>query len=173
MADEGILANAGSRATPGTRRAADIDMHVKGSKQGDFKGQSIKKGRKADNFDLYFYQYQIESPRDVHSGLATGKRMHHPIVVEGEVTAGYVNLQTAIQMNEVLTAVKFEFWKSIESKQTVWFTVELENGVMCALEEFTGPDGRLLFAAAFTFQKITQTFVKGGYSVSDDWSAVT
>jgi type VI secretion system secreted protein Hcp len=154
------------------RRAADISLTITGKKQGKIKGSSLKKER-ADHFDIYEVEQTTTSPRDMASGQATGRRQHHPLIVVGELEKAVPQLYTALVMNEVLTEVKLEFWRSKEGKQTVYYTILLNDAAISELETYTDEDGRPNYKAHFTYAKITWTFADGNITATDTWHGTT
>lgn len=173
--------------------ALDADIKVTGSKQNAFKHQSIIKTRQGTSV-VTRSSHAIEAPRDVHTGLASGKRNHLPFEVELPMDASVINFQTAIATNEVLTSVMIRYYQTTantlvqggvagaggESKP--YLTVELTNAVVSKFE-FTHPFTRSQdpelkhkenhIIVNFTYQKIAVTWVEGGMSFIDEWSAPT
>ena len=165
----------GQAGVAAMRRAADISLNVTGTKQGEFKGGS-KKTDRANAFDIWDTNYQVVSPRDVATGQATGRRQHHPLVVYTEVEKGGVPmLFTALITNESLSKCLLKYWRSDSksSKQVVYYTIELNNAVVSELEVFCDEDGRPNAKIAFTFDKITMTWVDGNITGTDTWHGTT
>ena len=52
---------------------------VTGAKQGAFKGESTQKGREG-KIAITSISYGVTIPRDATSGLATGRRIQHPVI---------------------------------------------------------------------------------------------
>jgi type VI secretion system secreted protein Hcp len=158
--------------------AESIWMSLKGAKQGDIKSETTAKGRE-NLIECIEFEAGVQSPRDPHSGLPTGKRQHQPLVVRKRVDKTTPLLSSALVTNENLTTVKLQFWRpkgdgtseqfyTIEltnaglSKQKIYlpFTLDPEKAHLPALEKLE-----------FTFQKITWTFTQGGVTASDDWES--
>lgn len=53
-------------------------MAVKGKNQGDIKGDCAQVGDKKDKILVYGSDHQVEIPKDTHTGLPTGQRIHKP-----------------------------------------------------------------------------------------------
>lgn len=171
--------------------ALDAAIKVTGSKQTTFNHQSTIKTRAGTTVVTKSF-HEIEAPRDAHTGLAAGKRHHMPFQVEMPLDASVINYETAICTNEVLTTVLINFYQTTantlvqgqaagaggESKPC--YTVELTNAVISKFE-FTQPFTRavdpeiknkeLHMNVSFTYQKITCTWVEGGKTFVDDWTA--
>jgi len=154
-------------------RSTSIFMEVKGKKQGDIKGGSTHKGQ-TGKIVLSGWEYQVQSPRDVTTGLATGKRLHHPVEVAGKVDKSTPLLFTALVTNEAVD-VKIHVWSALAKGigkgmgDAETYTVELTDGQIASFRHFTHVDGSLYFVAAFTFDKIMVTWVDGGITGQDDW----
>jgi type VI secretion system secreted protein Hcp len=157
--------------------AYQMYMTVKGQKQGDFKGDSPRRGK--DSILLVGYEWQVEAPRDPASGLPTGKRTHGPVVVVKEIDAASPMFLIAISQNENLLSVEIDFLSTAaDGKETVDFQVRLTNASVVSLRDSVatadtgGPavDTRRLERIAFTFQKIEETWLPGSTSAGDDWT---
>lgn len=155
------------------RRAADISLKIKGQKQGDFNGNSKKKGREK-LIDLYSVEVKTESPIDLASGQTTGRRKHGPVIVLGEVEKTLPMMYTALVTNETLATFKLDFYRSNpDGKQAIFYTIELANSRLIDVEMFTDEDGRPNFKAEFAYQQITWTFADGNITATDSWQGVT
>jgi type VI secretion system secreted protein Hcp len=169
--------------------ALDASIKVVGAKQGAFAHQSAIKSRAGTSI-ITRTTTEIFAPRDVSSGLATGKREYKPIFAQGPIDSSVINYQTAISQNETLTTVVFNFYQTITQGLTQggaagtggegkpFYTIELTNAVLSSFE-FIHPYTRsadadikhqdIHYKLYFTFQKITITWVDGGKTFADDW----
>ena len=57
--------------------ALTMYMKVTGKNQGEIKGSCDQGGDKKDKILVYAMDHKVEIPRDVHTGLPTGQRIHH------------------------------------------------------------------------------------------------
>src|SRR5579863_566512 len=80
--------------------ALDGFIFVQGAKQGAFRGSSKRSGR--DGSRVIEVNSSIEAPRDPHTGLASGKRQHKPIVIVKEVDAASPQYFQALRSHEEL-----------------------------------------------------------------------
>lgn len=78
--------------------AQNYYMKIEGTKQGAFKGQVSRKG--GAWIRLLSYSQGMQSPRDVATGQASGKRQHKPVVVRKEVDGSSQEILRAVQTNE-------------------------------------------------------------------------
>lgn len=162
--------------------ALNAYLRLKGQKQGDIKGSVTQKGREG-HIAVIAVSHGIASPRDAASGQATGKRMHKPLVITKEIDRSSPLLMNALVNNENVTAFSLEFYHpSIGGSvgggaEKVFYKIELTNARVSAIETMmdnnTHPD-LVKYApyetVAFTYQKITWTYVDGGITATDDWT---
>lgn len=123
-----------------------VYMTVTSSKQG-----VIGKGK----IKLLKYEYQLTSPREVATGLATGKVSAAPINVTKAWDAASAPLLEALETNAVVS-VTFDFLAITgDGKQQQAFTVKLTNATVAAINQnvdASAPAGSE--DVRFTYQKI-------------------
>jgi len=160
--------NAGA-ASAGT---VHISMTVHGKKQGNFKGD-ILTGKAASNLiNVFAYQYSVISPRDVASGLPTGKRQHHPLVITHELGASSPQFFQAVTTNETLDKVVINFFRTqANGKEVNFYRVTLTNASASEFKQFSS-GSTVLEDISFTFQKIEQQDLTAGTDAIDDWESV-
>jgi type VI secretion system secreted protein Hcp len=172
--------------------ALDADITTTGQKQGKFAGQNPVKAR-AGSSVVTRVDWEIEAPKDHHTGLATGKREHRPVVVEMPLDSAAINYKTAIVNNEVLSTVLINFYQTAAAtlgqvggaggsggESKAYYTIELKNAVVQKVQ-FIHPFTRSLdpeiknrdlhIKVSFTYQAITTTWTVGGKVFNDDWTA--
>lgn len=91
-----------------TAQADTIYISIKGMKQGPFKGEVLQKGFEGKIAGLKF-RYDVVSPRDLATGMATGKRQHKPVMITKEWGAASPQLFQALVTNEVLPEMVIDF----------------------------------------------------------------
>lgn len=149
---------------------------IKGSKQGAFKGESIRKPHK-DKIEGISFEYEVVSPRDVATGQASGKRQHKPVKFTKEWGAASPLLFTSCVTNEVLDEVLFEFYHTTDQGvEEVHHKIKLTKATVASVKQFINPakhaervDIHELEEIALTFQKIEIDNVIGKTAASDDW----
>lgn len=155
-----------------------IHMTLKGKTTGEIKGGCTQRGRE-DSIIIFAFDHEIISPRDIASGLPTGKRQHKPLLVTKEIDKSSPLLYTVLCSNETLTEVVFKFWKpSASGKEIQYYTIRLTNANIAARKTYfpnmlVAENTKLphLEEVSFTYQKIEWTFEEGGISFEDDWEA--
>ena len=153
-----------------------IHMTLKGQTSGEIKGSCTQKGREGSIL-IFAFDHDILSPRDIASGLPTGKRQHKPVLVTKEVDKSSPLLYTVLCNNETLTEVVFKFWKpSPSGKEVQYYTIKLTNANIAARKTYfpnmlIAENTKLphLEEVAFTYQKIEWTWEDGGITSEDDW----
>ncbi|MHB1011534.1 MAG: Hcp family type VI secretion system effector [Desulfobacteria bacterium] len=153
-----------------------IHMTLKGQTSGDIKGSCTQKGREGSIL-IFAFDHDILSPRDIASGLPTGKRQHKPVLVTKEIDKSSPLLYTVLCNNENLTEVVFKFWKpSASGKEVQYYTIKLTNANIAARKTYfpnmlIAENTKLphLEEVAFTYQKIEWTWEDGGITSEDDW----
>jgi len=82
---------------------------TEGTKQGQFKGGSPRKGWE-DASEVFGFDYKVEAPLDANQGMASGKRQHSPITVRKEVDSASPKLLQALCTNEAFKEVHIHYW---------------------------------------------------------------
>jgi type VI secretion system secreted protein Hcp len=155
---------------------------ITGTKQGAFKGESIRE-KHSSKLSGLSYNHTIQSPRDVATGQASGKRQHGPIQITKEWGASTPQIMQALVSNEVLKEVLFEFVQTTpDGMEQVYYTVKLTNATISGVQYMTGAgesaesaktsasyDTHELEKVSFTYQKIEVDHKAGKTSATDDW----
>jgi type VI secretion system secreted protein Hcp len=153
-------------------------LWIHGTVQGDIAGSVTLPGRESSILVLAA-SHEIVSPRDPASGLPTGKRQHQPLVIVKEVDRASAPLYRAIVNNENLASVILEFWRAGSGGiEAPYYRMELVNAAVAAIKaemlNNAYPENVPLKErerVAFTYQRITWTYLDGPISAEDDWEA--
>jgi type VI secretion system secreted protein Hcp len=169
----GVLAAAPAAA------AYEFYMKATGTKQGAFKGESTR-GAWKDQSPCVSMIYEVKSPRDTATGMATGRTQFGDLTVTKEWGAASPQLFQAMVTNEVLKEVVLSFIKTDPNGQEqVYFTITLKNAVIATYRMRAGEaaasaaaDGMAKHTAAydtheledisFRYESITVTSTIGG-----------
>jgi type VI secretion system secreted protein Hcp len=151
--------------------ALTFQISVKGTKQGQFKGDNPS----GKMIGLSF-ENEITSPRDTATGQASGKRQHRPVRIIKAWGPASPQFYEAIVNNEVLPSVLFEFVQTTpQGIEQVFYTVNLTNAAISDFRQYTGPlpgstaDLHELEEIEFVFQKIEIKHIIGNTSAEDTW----
>ena len=158
--------------------AFEFYVTIEGTKQGLLKGESVREAHQDKMAGLAFH-YQVSSPRDAASGMATGKRQHQPITFVKEWGAASPQLFTAAVTNEQLKSVVFEFVRTNDNgEEYVFHTIKLGTAVITSIEQYIDevpPEGRDTVGkekVSLTFQRIEIENADGKTSAIDEGGRV-
>lgn len=156
-----------------------ITLVAEGTKQGKFKGESIK-SKFPDKTEIIGYVQEVIIPRDVASGMATGKRSYQPIIILKESGASSPQFFQAMSNNEILRSVVIDFYKADASGMEInYYTVTLTNVSVSGYKQFIGPleyekfnpvNTILYDEIKLTFQKIVVEEKIAKTMAMDDWN---
>lgn len=120
--------------------AYEFYVTVEGAKQGKFAGETTREAHQGKLAGIAFH-YGVESPRDAASGMASGRRTHHPVVLTKEWGASTPQFVTALCTNEALKSVLFEFVNiNPNGEEYVFHTVKLTNANVSGIEQYVEED---------------------------------
>jgi type VI secretion system secreted protein Hcp len=130
----------------GSAQAAhEVYMTINGTKPGTFTSQRIP---------CLKFSYEPTSSRDSATGQASGKRRHEEIVVTKEWGPASPALFRAMNTNEVLREVKFEFVRPTPGKgDQVYKTLRLSNATVASIRRFADKGTRELEEVTFAFDR--------------------
>jgi len=156
-----------------TAQADTIYVSIRGMKQGPFKGEILQEGVKGSKIAGLKFHYAVVSPRDLATGMATGKRQHKPVTITKEWGAASPQLFQALVTNEVLPEVVIDF-VGVDPKgaMTLSHSIKLTNAFISDISHSTEPIAiggiRHLEDVSFTFQKIELLDVRSNTMAMDD-----
>ena len=174
VARESLIRPSGLQASP--RSGARVYVTAEGNKQGKFKGQSpMAKWQNA--VPATSFTYQVTAPADSSTGLASGKRVHSPVVVTMPAGAASPQFFVAVTESEVLKSVTLQVVRTdANGSEEVFYTIRLTNATASRFRQYTpapdpaNPGGAgLLIEVSFAFQKIEIVSADGGTMGMDDW----
>lgn len=153
-------------------------MAVKGKSQGDIKGSCKQGGDKTDKVLVYAVDHQVEIPKDTHTGLPTGQRIHHPITITKAVDVASPKLYKCCCTGEQCE-VMFDFYRIKEDgTEDKYYTIKLEEAIVVNMQAHTPltfmPENKPyqdMEMVSFTYSKITWTFTDGNIEFVDNWKA--
>ena len=151
-------------------------MAVNGKNQGDIKGSCPQGGDTKDKILLYASDHRVEIPKDTHTGLPTGQRIHHPYEVMKAVDVASPKLYKACCTGEQCE-VTIDFYRIKEDgSEEKYYTVKMEEAIVVEMKHHTPttflPENKPyqdMETVAFTYSKITWTYNDGNIEYVDDW----
>ena len=178
---------AGSSGSSGTGTSGDVQsppitkyLKIHGQKSGDITGGVTVHGKEG-TIAVIAVEHAIVSPRDQATGLATGKRMHSPLVIVKHIDKATPLLYNSLVSNENLPTVELDYWKTApDGTESIYFKIKLTNANIASIKQTnlnSQADPHVdMFGeyeqVAFTYQKIEWTWVDGGITALDDWASV-
>ncbi len=155
--------------------AYEYYVSIEGAKQGKFKGESIREAWK-EKIPAIGFEYEVKSPRDAASGLATGKRQHQPVTIVKQWGASSPQIFQALVTNELLKTVLFEFVRTNSNgEEQVFYTIKLTNATIVSFhphinqQNSNSNDIPETEEVSFTFQKIELENKLAKTMATDDW----
>ena len=153
-------------------------MAVKGKNQGDIKGGCPQGGDKKDKILLYASDHLVEIPKDTHTGLPTGQRIHHAYEVMKAVDVASPKLYKACCTGEQCEVI-IDFYRIKEDgTEEKYYTVKMEEAIVVEMKHHTPttflPENKPyqdMETVAFTYSKITWTYNDGNIEYVDNWKA--
>ena len=160
--------------------ASSFDVTIEGTKQGRFKGE---RGR--DRIAGLAFHYDVKTPRDLATGMASGKRQQGAITFTKAIDSSSPQIFQALIGNEALKSVLFEFRSTnANGEEMVFYQITLTNASISEVEQYVGMSGLVTSADAkhsgasdsspledvsLTFQKIEVVSQVGKTMAADDW----
>lgn len=168
-------------------QADSVFVSIRGTKQGQFRGEAPQVNVK-DKLVGVAFRYELTSPRDAATGMATGKRVHKPVVITKEWGAASPQLFQALVTNEVLQEVVIDFvGVNANGESYLTHRIRLTNATVVNIAHFSegigpgttgakhasGSSGlRHLEEVSFVFQRIDLEDMNGKTTAVDEWRPV-
>lgn len=151
-------------------------MKVTGKSQGEIKGDCPQGGDKKDKVIVYAVDHLVEIPKDTHTGLPTGQRIHHPLAITKHKDQASPKLFQMCSTGEQ-AEVEFLYYRiKDDGTEENYFKIKLEEAIIVNMREFTPttflPDNKPykdMEEVSFTYSKITWTYTDGNIEYTDDW----
>jgi type VI secretion system secreted protein Hcp len=160
-------------------------IKVKGTKQGQFKGEGLQTSAGSNWIPVLAFSNEVQSPRDIATGQASGKRQWGAVKITKEWGAASPQALQACSTNEALTEIDIEFIKvKDDGTEYTYQTLTLTKATLAGVRRFTGnsttgesssrhksaDDTMELEEWSFTFQKIQLDDADGKTTMMDNWS---
>lgn len=152
-------------------------LSLEGNTQGLIAGEAPQKGRE-DMIEIYDIKHHIEIPRDTHTGLPTGQRIHHPLVLTTRLGSQSPKIMQAVTSGEQMKKFELKYYRITDKGQEEHFyTIKLEKAILVSVhldtpetfKEENKPYNDMEHLA-FTYTKIIHTFEPKGIEAEDDWN---
>lgn len=152
-------------------------LTLTGEKQGVIKGSCTQRGRE-NTILVQAVEHDVSIPRDTQTGLASGKRVHHPLTIVKAIDKSSPLLYMALTTGEHLKSVELKWYQINEKGQEEnYFITALEDAIIVSMKAWKKNCLDPSFAhlgdmedVSFTYRKIMWRWVKDGIESEDDWS---
>ncbi|MDR3135787.1 MAG: Hcp family type VI secretion system effector [Deltaproteobacteria bacterium] len=151
-------------------------LKVEGKTQGEIKGDCPQGGDKKDKILVYAIDHSVEIPRDTHSGLPTGQRIHKSLTVTKHKDQASPKLFKACCTGENVTVTLDNYRVKPDGTEEKYFTTKLEEAIIVNVREYTPltflPEDKPyhdMEEISFSYSKITWTYNDGNIEFVDDW----
>ncbi|WP_298438896.1 Hcp family type VI secretion system effector [Geobacter sp.] len=157
--------------------AMPAHLTLTGEKQGKIDGSCELQGRE-NTILVYSMNHDITMPKDPHSGLPTGKRVHGPLSIVKEFDKSSPKMFQALCTGEHLKDVTLKFYRiTKQGTEEHYYTIKLEDAIVVSIKpnmpitllEENAPY-RHMEEVAFTYRKIKWTWEPNGIEAEDSWS---
>ncbi|MCF8104191.1 MAG: Hcp family type VI secretion system effector [Desulfohalobiaceae bacterium] len=153
-------------------------MTLEGTNQGKIDGDCAQGGRE-DMILIYNIEHNIEIPRDTHTGLPTGQRIHHPFTVIKHVDKSSPKLYQACTSGEQFKTVEVQYYRiNDKGQEEHYFTVKMETAILVKMKAYKpltfleeNKPYKDMEELQFTYSKIIWTYEPDGIESEDDWKA--
>ena len=150
-------------------------MTIKGKNQGDIQGDCTQQGRE-NTILCYSIDHHVEIPRDTHTGLATGQRIHCPFRVTTDIGKQTPKVFQACCTGEHVDVELQMFRINEKGQEEKYFTIKLQNAIVVDsrvwypetfLEE--NKPYKHMQDITFTYETIIWTQTIDGIEAQDSW----
>jgi type VI secretion system secreted protein Hcp len=152
-------------------------MAVTGTTQGNItQGCSDMQGRE-DTVLCQALEHEVYIPRDIQTGLPTGKRVHRALQISKEFDKSSPKLYQALCTGERMTEVVFKYYRIAPAgNEEHYFTIKLQDAIIVSLKPWIpnclDPDKanmRHMEDLSFTYSHIFWTWEPDGVEAEDQW----
>ena len=147
---------------------------------GSWAGEDDQTGREGSSL-VQAFSHEVTIPRDPQSGMASGRRVHHPLTITKRLDKASPKLFKALTQGEHFSEVTVKWFRIVQAGgggQEHYFTTKLEDAVIVSIKQWfpitmdtTKRDYSHLEDVSLTYRKIVWTWVDGGIESEDDWRA--
>lgn len=153
-------------------------MKIEGKTQGEMQGDCKQGGDKTDRVIIYAIDHTVEIPKDTHTGLPTGQRIHHPFTITKHLDQASPKMYKACCTGEQCTVTIDHYRIKEDGTEEKYYTIVMENAIVVSMKKSTPetflPENKPyhdMENISFTYSKITWTYNDGNIEFVDDWLA--
>jgi type VI secretion system secreted protein Hcp len=155
-----------------------VHVHVwmKGQKSGDITGDCTIVGREG-SIEVIQFDSGVRAPRDQHTGMPTGQRVHYPMVLTKAMDRSSPLLYQMLCQNENLTEVTLKLYEADPSGgEKERFNIKLENAHLAEVKSFMpntkeneGEQYAYNETVSLVYEKITWEDLDYRVMATDEW----
>ncbi|MDY0361139.1 MAG: Hcp family type VI secretion system effector [Desulforegulaceae bacterium] len=151
-------------------------MNLEGMNQGKIEGGCTQSGR--ESMILVFgVDHNVEIPKDTHTGLPTGQRIHHPLLITKEIDKSSPLLYQACCSGEQFKEVSLSYYRINEKGQEEhYYSIKLQNAIIVSMRTYKpltfleeNKPYKDMEDVQFTYEKIIWTYESDGIESEDSW----
>ena len=151
---------------------------ITAEEQGVIEGSCEWLGRE-DSIVVQAFDHVVEIPAD-DRGIASGRRVHRPIVITKEIDKSTPMLYQALCTGELLTEMKL-VWYRIDGSgvEELYYTMTMFNGIITKIHptvanllESRNENSKHLEQVHISYEKIIWTWEPDGIEFEDAWSGL-
>lgn len=150
-------------------------LKVTAKDQGEIKGDCAQEGRE-DLILVYGFDHKVTIPRDTHTGLPTGQRVHKPLEIVKHKDKSTPGLFQACCSGEQMD-IEMNFYRITDAgKEEHYFTIKLETAIIVEMQEYNpltflseNEPYKDMEKVMFTYEKIIWTYEPDGIETEDSW----
>ncbi|WP_299983404.1 Hcp family type VI secretion system effector [Desulfobacula sp.] len=150
-------------------------LTVEGKEQGAIAGDCTQTD-KEDSILVYSIDHKVEIPRDTHTGLPTGQRIHKPLQIIKHKDKSSPLLFGACSKGEQMAVELKQYRINEKGVEEHYFTIKLENAIIVEMQEYNpltfleeNKPYKDMESVLFTYEKIIWTYEPDGIETEDSW----
>jgi type VI secretion system secreted protein Hcp len=151
-------------------------LTLEGADQGPIEGDCVQAGRE-NTILVYGLDHKLEIPKDTHTGLPSGQRIHHPLVITKKIDKSSPLICRACASGEHMAKFELDFYTIDENgKEILYYKITLGNSIIVEVQTFYPltflPESKPyqhMESVAFTYEKIIWSHETESKQAEDDW----
>lgn len=151
-------------------------MTITGEEQGPIEG-SCEWGGREGTITVLAFDHVVELPTD-DRGIASGRRVHRPIVIAKEIDKSTPMLYQALCTGELLTEIELEWYRIDGSgEEELYYTMTMFNGMVTRMRPWvpnvldeSNSHLKHMEEVQISYEKIIWTWEPDGIEYEDGWS---
>jgi type VI secretion system secreted protein Hcp len=151
-------------------------LTLEGTSQGKIEGDCSQKGREKTIL-VYAVDHEVEIPRDKFTGLPTGQRLHHPLIITKHSDPATPLLYQACASGEQMKKWQLDYYHINEKGQEeLYYQVTLDNAIVVNMRHYKpivfderNKPFHDMEEVAFTYEAITWEHKVANKQAVDKW----